>query len=108
MPKEVTLGVSKAGAYPREYRVFWKEDRRYDEGKAYYTDDLVDAGLTLAKVAREASNQGYRVRISGALITKDALKASAGLAGGLTSESNIDVFLEGYHPGTFRLAKGSI
>jgi len=98
MPKEVTLGVSCIRDVPGEYRVFWKEGSRSDESKTYYTQDLVDAGLTLAKVAREAARWGRRVRISKARMTLRALRASAPFAKGMPSEGEVETFLGAYRP----------
>ena len=93
---EITLGVSKTPYQtPTEYRVFWKEGSRVSIPKTYYTDGLTDAGLTLASMSREASKQGYRVKISNSQLTQRALRASATF-GRIGGEPQVDSFLMDY------------
>lgn len=52
-----------------EYKVYWKEDEKYDENKAYYTPDLEDAVSTAVKMIETARVQGLQVQLSGAQFT---------------------------------------
>ena len=56
-----------------EYKVTWKEGKKYSEAKTYYTNDLVDAVLTLVATARKARRLGYNVKISSSKLTSSAL-----------------------------------
>lgn len=47
----IEIGVSKVYSTGK-YRVWWREDGRYDEAKAYYTDDAEDAVVTLLDIQR--------------------------------------------------------
>ncbi len=69
----VTLGITKVKD-TREWKVFWRENGRLDEGKAYYTDDPEDAAKTLWAMAGEAQRGGREVEISNSLMTRSLVR----------------------------------
>lgn len=71
MVSDVTLGITKKEG---EYRVFWNEDRKDDEGKAYYTNDAYDAVLTMVSMEGEAIKMGKSVKFSDAKFTQSLLR----------------------------------
>lgn len=97
MPKEVTPGVSKVPDSPGKFRVFWKQSGKANDDMAYYTNDLYDAGVTLAAISRRASKGGYTVHISKAQMTQKALRESAGYSSfnmNEQDESHVDEMLD--------------
>jgi hypothetical protein len=71
--KEVTIGITKNPEFG-EYKVFWKEGARLDEGKACYDTDPESTVDTMIAQIRWAQKNGYKVKISGARMTRDLLR----------------------------------
>lgn len=73
----IELGITKVkddGGYTTdEYRVFWKEDGRYNEDKSYYTDSPDDAAGTLKMLAQDLGSMGSGFRISDAKMTSSLM-----------------------------------
>lgn len=82
--KQVSLSITKVrgtGGYKVRYgtRVSYalnsrRSSIRYDEDKAYYTDDPEDAVATLKDMAVEARRQGHTVQIKGIEPTASLVK----------------------------------
>ncbi|KKL19553.1 hypothetical protein LCGC14_2464330 [marine sediment metagenome] len=74
----VRVGISKvrddAGYTTDEYRVYWVENGRYDEGKASYHDDPEDAVGTLVAIHRRQSELGQDIEISEAKFTRNLMR----------------------------------
>lgn len=81
-----------------EYRVFWKDNNRFDEPKTYYTDDLEDAVNTLITIYEEGKSQGLDIVISDARSTVDLI--SRGRPGFLIGETRRVLEEKGIIPGT--------
>jgi len=65
----VIVGITRK-AETDEYRVFWNENRRDDEAKAYYADDPEDAVDTLIDVYERALESGLDIRLTEAQYTR--------------------------------------
>jgi len=66
----ITVGITERQG---EYRVFWRENGRYDESSAYYTDDPQDAVFTLLSMVERAQEMGKDIEVSNAKRTQDLL-----------------------------------
>ena len=62
-PEGITIGITYDDS-TEEYRVFWKEDGRDIEAKAYYTDDPEDAVQTMNSIVRQALDSGIEPKVS--------------------------------------------
>jgi len=69
MVKEITVGITRKPETD-EYRVFWKEGNKYVESKAYYTNEPLDAVLTLGSVFRRAKKNGAQISVSDSKYTQ--------------------------------------
>lgn len=59
----VEIGITKRPS-TGEYRVFWKENGRDIEARAYYTNDYVDAVDTLFNIEDQNRTIGIPTRVS--------------------------------------------
>jgi len=66
----IIIGIT---VHQGEYRVFWKENGRYDESRTYYTSDPADAVYTLIDTLERAQASGKNVVVSNALTTQSLL-----------------------------------
>ena len=71
----IVLGITKVKD-TGEYKIYWKENGRYDEAKAYYTDDLEDAKSTFIDILFRAQQAGYDVRVAGDKFIPDMFRRS--------------------------------
>lgn len=86
----VTIGITKVRD-TGEYRVFWRDGRRDDEGKAGYTDDALDAVGSMYATYRYAKAQGIPIQISDARYTRSLVEKFDASQGGLVEMSDVDV-----------------
>lgn len=77
----VIIGISKV-RNTGEYRVYWKEDGRDNEARAYYTDYPSDAVDTLFDVETRSQLAGIPVRISEDRVTTLLISKYASSFGG--------------------------
>lgn len=59
----ITLGIQRPDE-AGDYRVYWRENGRDDEGKAYYTDAPDDAVFTMLGIKGMAEAQGQVIEIN--------------------------------------------
>ena len=69
----VMIGISKVPGTD-EYRVYWKENGRDSESKAYYTDDSLDAVGTLLNISTRNEVKGIPTKVSGDRTTSSLIR----------------------------------
>lgn len=77
----VVIGISKKPS-TGEYRVYWKENGKDSEAKAYYTDYPIDAVETLFDIETRSQLAGIPVRVSDDRVTSFLISKYASSFGG--------------------------
>lgn len=68
----VTIGITRK-ADTDEYKVYWRENGRYNEARTYYTDDPEDAVFALIDIIERSREAGEDAEPSNARFTLDLI-----------------------------------
>ena len=70
----VEIGITRKPS-TKEFRVFWKENGRDVEAKAYYTDFLTDAVETLYDIESRNEKAGIPAKVSTSKLTSKLVRS---------------------------------